>query len=306
MKRRGTWPLITVLVLGFAFLYIPILILMVFSFNESRLVTVWAGFSTKWYGELLDDHQIISAAWMSLKIAALTATAAVGLGTLAGQVMARFHRFKGKTIFAGMITAPLVMPEVITGLSLLLLFVAMQDMVGWPEGRSMLTIWIAHTTFCTAYVAVVVRSRLVDMDDSVEEAAMDLGAHPAKVFFLVTLPIIAPALVSGWLLAFTLSLDDLVIASFVAGPGSTTLPMVVFSSVRLGVSPKINALATIIILVAILATLFAGWLMLRVERQRRREMQEALVESVDLEDAPPPRPVRRSQRPEGTGDPPPA
>jgi putrescine transport system permease protein len=301
MRRRGTWPLITVLVLGFAFLYIPILILMVFSFNESRLVTVWAGFSTKWYGELLDDHQIISAAWMSLKIAALTATAAVGLGTLA-----RFHRFKGKTMFAGMITAPLVMPEVITGLSLLLLFVAMQDMIGWPEGRSMLTIWIAHTTFCTAYVAVVVRSRLVDMDDSVEEAAMDLGAHPAKVFFLVTLPIIAPALVSGWLLAFTLSLDDLVIASFVAGPGSTTLPMVVFSSVRLGVSPKINALATIIILVAILVTLFAGWFMLRVERQRRRDMQEALVESIDLEDAPPPRPVRRSQRPEGAADPPPA
>jgi putrescine transport system permease protein len=294
------------LVLGFAFLYVPILILMIYSFNESRLVTVWAGFSTKWYGELLDDHQIISAAWMSLKIAALTATAAVGLGTLAGQVMARFRRFKGKTVFAGMITAPLVMPEVITGLSLLLLFVAMQDMIGWPEGRSMLTIWIAHTTFCTAYVAVVVRSRLVDMDDSVEEAAMDLGAHPAKVFFLVTLPIIAPALVSGWLLAFTLSLDDLVIASFVAGPGSTTLPMVVFSSVRLGVSPKINALATIIILVAILVTLFAGWFMLRVERQRRRDMQEALVESIDLEDAPPPRPVRRSQRPEGAADPPPA
>lgn len=300
-------PLMTMLGLGFAFLYIPILILMIFSFNESRLVTVWAGFSAKWYAELLEDQQILSAAWMSLKIAALTATAAVSLGTLAGQVMARFRRFRGKTFFAGMITAPLVMPEVITGLSLLLLFVAMEDMIGWPQGRGMLTIWIAHTTFCSAYVAVVVRSRLAEMDVSVEEAAMDLGAHPTKVFFVVTLPIIAPALVSGWLLAFTLSLDDLVIASFVAGPGSTTLPMVVFSSVRLGVSPKINALATIIILVAVVATFLAGWFMLHVERKRRKEMQEALSETVGVEDAPPPRPARKNRPvatlPTGPGSP---
>lgn len=299
MKGRGAVPLMVFVGCAFAFLYVPILILMVFSFNESRLVTVWAGFSTKWYGELFQDEQILSAALMSLKVAALTATTAVGLGTLAGQVMARMHRFRGRTLFMGMITAPLVMPEVITGLSLLLLFVSMEDMIGWPAGRGMMTIWIAHTTFCTAYVAVVVRSRLADMDVSVEEAAMDLGAHPAKVFFVVTLPIIAPALLSGWLLAFTLSLDDLVIASFVAGPGSTTLPMVVFSSVRLGVSPKINALATLIVTVAIIATLLSGWLMLHLEKKRRREMQQAFAESVSVEaDATPrPPPKRNSRRP---------
>lgn len=297
MKGRGSIPLMVFVGAAFAFLYVPILILMVFSFNESRLVTVWAGFSTKWYGELLRDQQILSAAFMSLKIAALTATAAVALGTLAGQVMARIHHFRGRTLFMGMITAPLVMPEVITGLSLLLLFVAMEDVVGWPKGRGMLTIWIAHTTFCVAYVAVVVRSRLAEMDTALEEAAMDLGAHPAKVFFVVTLPIIAPALVSGWLLAFTLSLDDLVIASFVAGPGSTTLPMVVFSSVRLGVSPKINALATIIVLVAVIATLLAGWLMLRVERKRRREMQQAFAETAGMEEGASSR--RPSRRPPG-------
>lgn len=299
MIRYGAVPLMGFVGAVFAFLYVPILILMVFSFNESRLVTVWAGFSTKWYGELLRDRQILSAAFMSLKIAALTATAAVALGTLAGQVMARMHRFRGRTLFMGMITAPLVMPEVITGLSLLLLFVAMEDLVGWPEGRGMLTIWIAHTTFCAAYVAVVVRSRLAEMDIALEEAAMDLGAHPAKVFFVITLPIIAPALVSGWLLAFTLSLDDLVIASFVAGPGSTTLPMVVFSSVRLGVSPKINALATIIVLAAVIATLLAGWLMLRVERKRRREMQQVFAETAGMEPGASPR--RPSRRPPGAG-----
>lgn len=296
--RRGTLPLMTVLVLGFAFLYVPILILMIYSFNESRLVTVWAGFSTKWYGELLEDEQILRAAWMSFKIAALTATAAVVIGTLAAQVVARFGSFRGKTVFTGMITAPLVMPEVITGLSLLLLFVAMEDAIGWPQGRGMLTIWIAHTTFAAAYVAVVVRSRLAEMDVSVEEAAMDLGAHPAKVFFVITLPIIAPALVSGWLLAFTLSLDDLVIASFVAGPGSTTLPMVVFSSVRLGVSPKINALATIIVLIAMVATFVSGWIMLRMEKRRREEMQQAFAETVRVEDvAPPRRAGRRREAP---------
>tara|TARA_B110000211_G_C14047263_1_gene539578 strand:+ start:525 stop:1355 length:831 start_codon:yes stop_codon:yes gene_type:complete len=257
----------TYLTLGFIFLYLPILILIIFSFNESKLVTVWGGFSTKWYGELLDDKQMLGAAWMSFKIAFLAASSAVVLGTMASIVMVRMGKFKGKAAFASMITAPLVMPEVITGLSLLLLFVAMAQTIGWPAGRGMLTILIAHVTFCTAFVAVVVSSRLREMDVSLEEAARDLGAPPWKVFFLVTLPIIAPALVSGWLLAFTLSLDDLVIASFVSGPGSTTLPMVVYSSVRLGLSPKINALATIIVLLATTGVLTAWWLARRVETQ---------------------------------------
>lgn len=269
ISGRRSGLLFTCLAFGYAFLYVPIFILMVFSFNESRLVTVWAGFSTKWYGELFRDQQMLDAAWMSLRIAFLTATAATALGTLAGLIMARFGRFRGHHLFAGMITAPLVMPEVITGLSLLLLFVSMEQMLGWPEGRGMTTIWIAHTTFSTAFVAIVIASRLRELDISVEEAAMDLGARPAKVFFVITLPIIAPALLSGWLLAFTLSLDDLVIASFVSGPGSTTLPMVVFSSVRLGVSPKINALATIIILLVSISILVAGLLLARMDRKKR-------------------------------------
>lgn len=255
----------TYLTLGFIFLYLPIFILIIFSFNESKLVTVWGGFSTKWYGELLNDKQMLGAAWMSFKIAFLAASIAVVLGALASIVMVRTGQFKGKAAFASMITAPLVMPEVITGLSLLLLFVAMAQTIGWPAGRGMLTILIAHVTFCTAFVTVVVSSRLREMDASLEEAARDLGAPPWKVFFLVTLPIIAPALISGWLLAFTLSLDDLVIASFVSGPGSTTLPMVVYSSVRLGLSPKINALATIIVLLATTGVLTAWWLARRVE-----------------------------------------
>lgn len=269
MKGGSSRLMVASLAFGYAFLYLPILILIIFSFNESRLVTVWGGFSTKWYGELFRDQQMLAAAWMSLRIAFLTATAATVLGTLAGLVMTRFGRFRGHNLFAGMITAPLVMPDVIIGLSLLLLFVSMQQLLGWPAGRGMTTIWIAHTTFSTAFVAIVVASRLRELDESVEEAAMDLGARPARVFFRITLPIISPALVSGWLLAFTLSLDDLVIASFVSGPGSTTLPMVVFSSVRLGVSPKINALATIIILLVSAGILVAGWLMMRMERKAK-------------------------------------
>jgi len=257
----------TFLTLGFIFLYLPILILIIFSFNESKLVTVWGGFSTKWYGELLHDKQMLGAAWMSFKIAFLAASSAVVIGTMASIVMVRMGKFKGRVAFTSMITAPLVMPEVITGLSLLLLFVAMAQTIGWPAGRGMLTILIAHVTFCTAFVAVVVSSRLREMDASLEEAARDLGAPPWKVFFLITLPIIAPALISGWLLAFTLSLDDLVIASFVSGPGSTTLPMVVYSSVRLGISPKINALATIIVLLASTGVLTAWWLARKVETQ---------------------------------------
>ncbi|WP_196260945.1 ABC transporter permease subunit [Pelagibacterium limicola] len=245
MKRGLLVPVLTVA--GFAFLYLPIISLIVFSFNESRLVTVWTGFSLRWYAELFQDSQIVSAAILSLQIAAVSATIATVLGTLAGLALTRFGRFRGRTAFAGMVSAPLVMPEVITGLSLLLLFVAMEAAFGWPSGRGFTTIVIAHSTFCMAYVTVVVRSRLLDMDKSLDEAAMDLGATPVRVFFDITLPIISPALISGWLLAFTLSLDDLVIASFVTGPGASTLPIVIFSKIRLGVSPDVNALATIII-----------------------------------------------------------
>lgn len=244
--RRG--PFITVVaILGFIFLYAPILSLVVFSFNANKLVTVWGGFSTKWYGELFANEQIIGAGLLSLRVAAISATVALVLGTLCALSLVRFRRFPGKTLMGGMVSAPLVMPDVITGLSLLLLFVAMESIFGWPAGRGELTIILAHSTFCMAYVTVVVQSRLLDLDLSLEEAAQDLGATPARVFFDITLPIIAPALISGWLLSFTLSLDDLVIASFVSGPGSSTLPMVIFSKIKLGVSPDVNALATIII-----------------------------------------------------------
>ncbi|NOG32313.1 ABC transporter permease subunit [Halomonas sp. TBZ9] len=263
------------LVLGLLFLYLPMGVLVVYSFNESQLVTVWAGFSPKWYGELFADRQILSAVWTSLRIAFLAASMAVCLGTVAAFVMTRFGKFRGKTALSSMVTAPLVMPEVITGLSLLLLFVQMAQLIGWPTDRGMATIWIAHTTFCSAYVAVVVAARLREIDRSIEEAAMDLGSPPLKTFFTVTLPVISPALAAGWLLAFTLSLDDLVIASFVSGPGANTLPMVVFSSVRMGVSPKINALATLIILAVSVATLIAWWLMHRKEKKRRLALQEA-------------------------------
>ncbi len=258
-QRLGTFS-ISSLVIGFGFLYIPMLILVIYSFNASRLVTVWAGFSTKWYVELFQDQQLLDAAWMSLKIAFLTACMSLVMGMLASLALVRLGRFRGKMSFAGMITAPLVMPEVITGLSLLLLFVAMEKSFDWPGGRGMLTIWIAHVTFSTAFVTVILSSRLKEIDGSLEEAGMDLGASPLKVFFVITIPIITPALLAAWLLAFTLSLDDLVIASFVSGPGSTTLPMKVFSSVRLGISPKINALASIIIALVSLGVLTAGWI----------------------------------------------
>lgn len=272
------WPSRIILLAGFLFLYAPIAVLMVYSFNESRLVTVWAGFSTKWYGELFQDDQMMGAVWMSLKIAFMSATAAVVLGTMASVALVRFGAFRGKTLFTGMMTAPLVMPEVITGLSLLLLFVTLGQFIGWPSERGLLTIWIAHTTFNMAYVAVVVSSRLRELDNSLEEAAMDLGANRLVVFFRITLPIIAPALFSGWLLAFTLSLDDLVIASFVSGPGSTTLPMVVFSSVRLGVSPKVNALATILVLAVATVSLLAWWVMRRQELKRQKEIRLAYAQ----------------------------
>jgi len=257
------------LVIGLLFLYLPMFVLVVYSFNASRLVSVWAGFSTQWYGALFEDQQILSAVWMSLRIAFYAASMAVCLGTLCAFVVTRFKRMRGRTLLSAMISAPLVMPEVITGLSLLLLFVQLAELTDWPADRGMVTIWIAHTTFCSAYVAVVVSARLQEVDRSIEEAAMDLGCTPLKTFFVVTLPVITPALVSGWLLAFTLSLDDLVIASFVSGPGATTLPMVVFSSVRMGVSPKINALATLIILAVSLVAFVAWYLMRRNEKKRR-------------------------------------
>jgi putrescine transport system permease protein len=267
--RRG-WFLPTMAIFGFVFLYAPIISLVVFSFNESKLVTVWSGFSTKWYGELFADPQMLGAAWLSLRIAAVSATIALVLGTLCAIALVRFRRFRGRTALSGMVSAPLVMPDVITGLSLLLLFVGMESILGWPAGRGMLTIILAHSTFCMAYVCVVVQSRLADFDMSLEEAAMDLGATPARVFFDITLPIIAPALVSGWLLGFTLSLDDLVIASFVSGPGSSTLPMVIFSKVRLGVSPDVNALASIIIGIVALGVFAATIFQLRSRPKKAR------------------------------------
>jgi putrescine transport system permease protein len=278
--RVGNSRLAKVLLgLGLVFLYAPMVSLIVYSFNESRLVTVWSRFSTKWYGELFRDEMMMAAAWVSLKIAFFTACASVVLGTMAAMVNTRFRRFPGKTAFGALITAPLVMPEVITGLSILLMFVSIGAWLGIMQQRGMTTIWIAHVTFCMAYVTVVVSSRLQEMDRSLEEAAMDLGANRVKVFFVITLPIVMPALVSGWLLAFTLSLDDLVIASFTSGPNSTTLPMKVFSSVRLGVSPKINALATLMILLVSLAALLAWWVMHREEKRRQRDMQMAFAGS---------------------------
>lgn len=266
---RASTLLLAFCIAGFVFLYAPILSLIVFSFNESKLVTVWGGFSLKWYGELMRNPQILGAAWISLKVAAITATLAMVLGTLAAYVLMRFGRFRGRALLTGMTTAPLVMPEVITGLSLLLLFVSMEQLIGWPAGRGMVTIIIAHVTFAMAYVTVVVQSRLAGMDESLEEAAMDLGARPLRVFFDVTIPVIAPALVAGWLLAFTLSLDDLVVASFVTGPGASTLPMIVFSKVRLGVSPDINALATLIIAVVAVGVGIATVLLRRSAKHGR-------------------------------------
>ncbi|AVF34718.1 putrescine ABC transporter permease PotI [Rahnella sikkimica] len=271
---RSPWRIL-ILVLGFTFLYAPMLMLVIYSFNSSKLVTVWAGWSTRWYTQLFHDSAMISAVGMSLTIATAAATMAVIVGTLAAVVMVRFRRFRGSTGFAFMLTAPLVMPDVITGLALLLLFVAMGHAFGWPAERGMFTIWLAHVTFCSAYVAVVVSARLRELDRSIEEAAMDLGAAPVKVFFIITLPMILPALISGWLLAFTLSLDDLVIASFVAGPGATTLPMLVFASVRMGVNPEINALATLILLVVGIIGMIAWWFMSRAEKQRIKDIQRA-------------------------------
>jgi putrescine transport system permease protein len=277
MKRFGFSKLI--LILGLIFIYAPMLILVIYSFNASRLVTVWGGWSVQWYVGLLDNDQLMGAVMRSLEIACYTAVAAVALGTMAAFVLTRISRFKGRTMFGGLVTAPLVMPEVITGLSLLLLFVAMAQVIGWPQERGIATIWIAHTTFCASYVAVVVSSRLRELDLSIEEAAMDLGARPWKVFFLITIPMIAPSLAAGGMMSFALSLDDLVLASFVSGPGSTTLPMEVFSAVRLGVKPEINAVASLILLAVSLVTFLVWYFGRRAEERRRKAIQQAIEES---------------------------
>lgn len=267
--RRFSWFNATSIALGFAFLYLPILLLVIYSFNESRLVTVWGGWSTKWYASLLDNQGLLDAAWVTLRVAAVSSTLATILGTMAALVLVRMGRFRGRTLFSGMIFAPLVMPEVITGLSLLLLFVA----VGLDRG--FWTVVIAHATFSMCFAAVVVQARLYDFDRSVEEAAMDLGATPIQTFLQVTLPIIAPAIISAWLLSFTLSLDDLVIASFATGPGATTLPMKIYSQVRLGVTPEINAACTILIAIVAVGVIAASVVNKRREVQRQRDEQAA-------------------------------
>ena len=255
-----------VLFAGYAFLYIPIITLVVYSFNESELLTVWGGFSTRWYSALLQNELILSAAWLSIKIAAVSATGAVLFGTIASLALVRIKRFRGKTLFVGLLFSPMVMPEVITGLAFLLFFVAAQQFTGWPSERGFNTITIAHITITVAYATLIIRTRLMGVQKDLHEAAQDLGAHPIKVFFVITLPLIIPALVTAWLLAFIISLDDLVIASFVSGPGATTLPMAIYSSIRLGITPEINALATILITIVTMGVTITGYFLYRRER----------------------------------------
>jgi putrescine transport system permease protein len=267
VNRNGTL-LITILVFGFAFLYIPVLSMMVYSFNGSRLATVWGGFSTKWYVSLWNNAQVWKALVLSVQIALVSATFATILGTMAGIALARFRRFRGRTMLSGMVTAPLVMPEVITGISMLMLFILMANWIGWPGERGFTTITLAHITFCLTYVTVIVQSRMMSADRAIEEAAMDLGSKPWQVLKDVTLPVISPAILSGWLLAFTISLDDVVISSFVTGPGNTTLPLLIWSKVKLGVTPDINALATLLVIAVGIGVGLAGWIMARAERRR--------------------------------------
>ena len=272
MERRPSPALLTVLLFGIAVLYVPILVLIGYSFNASPLVNVWGGFSVAWYGQLLHNRQLLEAALLSLEVALAASTGAIALGTLAAIALVRFARFPGRLLLTGMVNAPLVMPEVITGITQLLLFVSMVQLLGWPH-RGFTTIVLSHVTFCTAYVTITVQSRLQGADRSLEEAAQDLGATPTRAFLEVTLPIIAPAIISSWLLCFTLSLDDLVISSFVAGPGASTLPMVIYSKVKLGVSPDINALASLIVCVVGLCIIAARWLTTFGERRRALEAQ---------------------------------
>ena len=253
--RRNGRLLLAALVAGFGFLYVPIVTMVVYSFNESELVTVWTGFSLRWYGALLHDEEMLRAARLSIEIALLAASGATIVGTLAGYVIARFRRFRGRLLFAGMIAAPLVMPEIVTGIALLLMYVGMETLFGWPHGRGLMTVTISHITFCSAFVAIIVQSRLTGYDMSVEEAALDLGARPVPLFFLITVPLIAPALIASWLLAFALSMDDVVISEFTSGPTSTTLPLVIFSAIRHGVKPEVNAFAALLIAVVVIATI---------------------------------------------------
>jgi putrescine transport system permease protein len=281
VKRRPAILVPSLLAFGFAFLYLPILSMIGFSFNASRLVTVWDAAHSptlKWYVALFQNRQIIDAAWLSVRIAVMNAFGAVVIGTMAGFALVRFGQFRGRGLLATLTTAPLVLPEIITGLSLLLLFVSMEQLIGWPARRGIVTITIAHISFSIAYVAVIVQARLVGFDESLEEAALDLGARPAQVFRRITLPLIFPALISGWLLSFTLSWDDVVISQFVAGPGSSTLPMVIFSKVRLGVSPDVNALATLMVLLVAVGVVVSSLLLQRREKQRAQEMRMALAE----------------------------
>jgi putrescine transport system permease protein len=274
LERGPSFFLLSVLCFGIAILYIPILVLIGYSFNASPLVNVWGGFSTTWYGALWHDRQLLEAAWLSLEVAVSASTGAVLLGTLAAIALVRFGRFRGRLLLTGMVNAPLVMPEIITGITQLLLFVSLVQLLSWPH-RGFTTIVISHITFCAAYVTITVQARLQSADRSLEEAAMDLGARPARAFLEITLPIIAPAIISSWLLCFTLSLDDLVISSFVSGPGASTLPMVIYSKVKLGVSPDINALASLIVCVVGALILTAGWLMGQAERRRALEIRLA-------------------------------
>ena len=281
-SHKLSWFLKCSLAAGLLFLYIPLFILVIYSFNDSKLVTVWGGFSTKWYGVLMDNDVILNAAWLSIKLAAMSSLAAVVLGTLAAYALARIKRFKGSTLFAGMVSAPMVMPDVITGLSMLLLIIQVQmflqntPALEWLYfDRGLFTVWLGHTTLCLAYVTVVIRARLSELDQNLEDAAMDLGARPLKIFFLITLPLIMPALASGFLLGITLSLDDVVITSFLSGPGSSTLPQVIFSKIKLGLDPQMNALATIMIAVVGTMVIILNWLMMRQTTKREREMAQA-------------------------------
>jgi putrescine transport system permease protein len=274
MPDRPSPLLLSVLWTGIAILYVPILVLIAYSFNASALVSVWGGFSTAWYAALVHNDQVLDAAWLSLQVGVVVSTAAVLLGTLAAVSLVRFARFRGRLLLTGMVNAPLVMPEIVTGITQLLLFISMLHVMGWPH-RGFLTICIAHIAFCTAYVTVTVQSRLQGVDRSLEEAAMDLGSGPVRAFLDTTLPAIMPALASSWLLSFTLSLDDLVISSFVSGPGASTLPMVIFSKVKLGVTPDINALASLIICAVGVCVILAGVIMRRADRRRMLDMQLA-------------------------------
>ena len=274
MNRRPVF-LISVLCFGFAFFYIPILSMMVYSFNASKLATVWGGFSTKWYLSLLSNKKVVDALILSLQIAVLSSTFATILGTMAGIALARFRRFRGRVLFSGLVTAPLIMPEVITGISSLMLFILMAEYIGWPGARGFTTITLAHITFSMVFVTTIIHSRMVQADLAVEEAALDLGSRPWQVLRDITLPMIFPAILSGWLLAFTISLDDVVITSFTTGPGNTTLPLLIWSKVKLGVTPDINALATITVVVVGLGVALAGFILNRAERRRERDMQLA-------------------------------